>query len=136
VVDATIIEAPRARPRAGGTSTRDQDASVTSTHGVLHHGYEGRIAAGLSGIIADDRVGTAKEHDSNHIDDLTMHEKRLVVADSAYSEDEGRRELRSRGVIDGIIDHRPRGQKGTTTGGSVGTARWPGCGPAWSTPRR
>lgn len=111
MVDATIIEAPRGRPRPDGTTTRDQDASFTSKHGVPHHGYKGHIAADLSGIVTDYRFGTAKEHDSNHIDDLTMHETTLVLADSAYSSAARRAELRARGVIDGIIYKRNRGQK-------------------------
>lgn len=110
MVDATIIEAPRGRPRPDGTTTRDQDASFTKKHGVPHHGYKGHIAADLSGIVTDYRFGTAKEHDSNHIDDLTMHEKTLVLADSAYSSAARRAELRSRGVIDGIIYKRNRNQ--------------------------
>lgn len=110
MVDATIIEAPRGRSRPDGTSTRDTDASFTRKHGVPHHGYKGHIACDLSGIITDYRFGTAKEHDSNHIDDLTMHEKVLVLADSAYSKDERREGLRARGVIDGICYQRRRGQ--------------------------
>lgn len=82
MVDATIIEAPRGRPRPGGTTTRDQDASFT-----------------------------AKQADSDHIDDLTLHETRLVLADSAYSSKARRAELRARGVIDGICYKRNRGQK-------------------------
>lgn len=111
MVDATIIEAPRGRPRPDGTTTRDPDASFTSKHGVPHHGYKGHIAADLSGIVTDYRFGTAREHDSNHIDDLTVHEETLVLADSAYSKDQRRAELRARGVIDGIIYKRHRGQK-------------------------
>lgn len=110
MVDATIIEAPRGRPRPDGTSTRDQDASFTSKHGVPHHGYKGHIAADLSGIVTDYRFGTAREHDSKHIDGLTMHETALVVADSAYSDRTRRAELRARGVIDGIIYKRSRNQ--------------------------
>ncbi|MFN7019765.1 MAG: IS5 family transposase [Phycisphaerales bacterium] len=108
MVDATIIEAPRGRPRPDGTTTRDQDASFTSKHGVPHHGYKGHTAADLSGIVTDYRFGTAKVHDSNHIDDLTMHEKTLSLADSAHSKDQRRAELRARGVIDGIISKRKR----------------------------
>lgn len=106
-----VKQAPRGRPRPDGTTTRDRDASFTSKHGVPHHGYKGHIAADLSGIVTDYRFGTAKEHDSNHIDDLTMHETTLVLADSAYSKEERRAELRARGVIDGIIYKRNRGQK-------------------------
>jgi transposase, IS5 family len=111
MVDATIIEAPRGRPRPDGTNTRDKEASFTKKHGVPHHGYKGHIAADLSGIVTDYRFGTAKEHDSNHIDDLTIGEEKLVLADSAYSSGERRRELRSRGVLDGICYKRNRGQK-------------------------
>lgn len=111
MVDATIIEAPRGRPRPDGTSTRDTDASFTSKHGVPHHGYKGHIAADLSGIVTDYRFGTAKEHDSNRIDELTERETRLVLADSAYSDRARRARLRARGVIDGICYKRHRGQK-------------------------
>lgn len=111
MVDATIIEAPRGRPRGDGTNTRDRDASFTSKHGAPHHGYKGHIGADLSGIITDYRFGTAREHDSNHIDALTMHETTLVPADSAYSSRARRAGLRSRGVIDGIIYKRNRGQE-------------------------
>lgn len=111
MVDATIIEAPRGRSRPDGTTTRDQDASFTSKHGVPHHGYKGHINADLSGIVTDYRFGTAKEHDSKHFDDLTMHEKKLVLGDSAYSSAARRAELRVRGVIDGICYKRNRDQK-------------------------
>ncbi len=110
MVDATIIEAPRGRPRPDGTTTRDRDASFTAKHGVPHHGYKGHIAADLSGIVTDYRFGTAKQADADHIDDLTMHETRLVLADSAYSSAARRAELRARGVIDGICYKRVRGQ--------------------------
>jgi IS5 family transposase len=110
MVDATIIEAPRGRPRPDGTSTRDQDASFTKKHGVPRHGYKGHIAADLSGIVVGYRFGTAKEHDSNRIDELIEHEQTLVLADSAYSSAKRRAELRDRGVIDGIIYKRQRNQ--------------------------
>lgn len=111
MVDATIIEAPRGRPRPDGTSTRDPEASFTSKHGVPHHGYKGHLGADLSGIITGYGFGTAKEHDSNHIDALTVDERKLVLADSAYSKQERRHALRARGVIDGIIYKRNRGQE-------------------------
>lgn len=114
MVDATIIEAPRGRPRRGGpdgTNTRDTDASFTSKHGVPHHGYKGHIAADLSGIVTRYGFGTAKEHDSNRIDELIEHERTLVLADSAYSSATRRAELHARGVIDGIIYKRNRNQK-------------------------
>lgn len=111
MVDATIIEAPRGRRREDGTSTRDKDASFTAKHGVPHHGYKGHTAVDMSGIVTDYRFGTAKEHDSKRIDELTAEEKTLVLADSAYSSEDRRARLRARGVLDGIVYKRVRGQE-------------------------
>lgn len=111
MVDATIIEAPRGRPRPDGTTTRDQDASFTAKHGVPHHGYKGHIACDLSGIVTDWRFSTAKDHDSRYIDELVSSERKMVVADSAYSDRQRRRMLRSRGVEDAICYKRNRGQE-------------------------
>lgn len=110
MVDATIIEQSRGRPRGDGTSTRDLDASFTTKHGVPHHGYKGHIACDLSGIVTDYRFTTAREHDSRQIDDLTLPEQKAVIADSAYSSAARRSELRGRGVLDGICYKRNRGQ--------------------------
>lgn len=110
MVDATIIEAPRGRKRPDGTNTRDEDASFTRKHGRSHHGYKGHVAADVSGIVVECRFGTAKEHDSRHIDDLTRHERHAVFADSAYSDRARRQALRQRGVIDAIAYKRHRGQ--------------------------
>lgn len=110
LVDATIIEAPRGRKREDGTTTRDPDASYTRKHGRTYHGYKGHIAMDQSGIVMDYRFSTAKDHDSNYIDDLTMHEKVAVFADSAYMSREREAELKQRGVLYGIIERRVRGQ--------------------------
>jgi IS5 family transposase len=110
LVDATIVEQSRGRPRGDGTSTRDPDASFTKKHGTTHHGYKGHIAADLSEIVTDYRFTTAKEHDSRHIDDLTIGEATAVIADSAYSDRRRRAELRERGVLDAICYKRVRGQ--------------------------
>jgi len=111
MVDATIIEAPRGRPRPDGTSTRDTDASFTSKHGLPHHGYKGHIGVDLSGIVIRCAFGTAKQHDADHLEYLIGGEERLVLADSAYGSKERRKDLRSRGIIDGICYQRHRGQK-------------------------
>lgn len=110
MVDATIIEQSTGHKREDGSSTRDEDASFTKKHGVTHHGYKGHIACDLSGIVTDYRFTTAKEHDSRRIDELTKKERTVVYADSAYSSRARRAGLRERGVIDGIIYKRNRGQ--------------------------
>ncbi len=110
MVDATIIEQSTGRKRDDGSSTRDEDASFTKKHGVTHHGYKGHVACDLSGIVTDYRFTTAKEHDSKRIDELTINERTAVLADSAYASRTRRESLRRRGVIDGIIYKRNRGQ--------------------------
>lgn len=110
IVDATIIESPKGRTRPDGTSTRDKEASFTKKHGRTYHGYKGSTATDLSGIVTDYRYATAKEHDSRHFDDLTLHERTMVLGDSAYSDRERRASLRARGVLDGIMYKRVRGQ--------------------------
>lgn len=111
LVDATIVESPRGRPRPDGTSTRDAEASFTKKHGRTHHGYKGHVAADLSKIVTDYRFTTAKTHDSTQFDDLTMHETTMASGDSAYSDRERRAELRARGVLDAIVHKRVRGQE-------------------------
>lgn len=111
LVDAMIIEAPRGRRRADGTSTRDAEASFTRKHGRTHHGYKGHIAADRRGIVTDYRFSTARDHDSKYIDDLTMHETVAVFADSAHMDQRREEELRRRGVLYGIVRRRSRGQK-------------------------
>lgn len=110
MVDATIIEAGRGRTRDDGSSTRDADASFTKKHGRTHHGYKGHIAMDFSKIVTGYRFTTASEHDSRRIDELTENERKAVIADSAYASEPRRAELRGRGVIDGIIYKRQRGQ--------------------------
>ena len=110
MVDATIIEQSTGRKRDDGSSTRDEDASFTKKHGTTHHGYKGHIACDLSGIVTEYRFTTAKEHDSKRIDELTSSERTAVFADSAYASRTRRAALHERGVIDGIIYKRNRGQ--------------------------
>ena len=121
MVDAVLVEQSRGRRRDGQNnkdnddsnnsgSTRDTDASFTKKHGRTHHGYKGHIACDRSGIVTDYRFGTAKEHDSKRIDELTERESVAVIADSAYASHERRARLHERGVLDAIIYKRHRGQ--------------------------
>jgi len=124
LVDALILEAPTgrktgksegkasAKDEAGNDiTTRDKDASFTKKHGRTYHGYKGHVAADQSGIVTDFEFSTASHHDSRYIDGLTKKEKRAVIADAAYSDQERRRRLEKRKVTDGIAYKRHRGQK-------------------------
>ena len=124
LVDALILEAPTGRkreekdelptcrdepvepakgeaPAADGNTTRDTEASFTKKHGRTYHGYKGHVAADRSGIVTDFEFSTASHHDSRYIDELTKDEKRAVIADAAYADQERRDRLTQRGVVDG-----------------------------------
>lgn len=112
LVDATIIEQSRGRTRDDGTSTRDPEASFTRKNGETYHGYKGHINADRSTIVVDYRFSDAAPHDSNFIDELTKHERKIVVADSAYRSVAREAALEAKGVACAIIFKRHKGQKG------------------------
>jgi transposase, IS5 family len=115
LVDAMIVEQSRGTKRRGGrddgTSTRDPEASFTKKHGETYYGYKGSINADRSAIVVDYRFSDAAPHDSNFIDELTEHETKMVVADSAYRSHEREEALTARGVCCAIAFKRQRGQK-------------------------
>jgi IS5 family transposase len=113
-VDATIIETSRGRKRDDGTSTKDRTASYTKKHGRILHGFKAHIATDRNGIIKDYRFDTARVHDSQHIDDLTVDEQHSVWADSAYMSSQRKKKLKDKGIFCGIIQRRVRGQKELT----------------------
>jgi IS5 family transposase len=110
IVDATIIEAPRGRPRPDGGSTRDPEAAYTRKHGRAYHGYKAHVATDRRGLITDFRFGAASESDSTYFDELTAREKTAVYADSGYRGAEREARLEARGVYAGIIHGRVKGQ--------------------------
>jgi IS5 family transposase len=74
------------------------------------------IATDTNGLIKDYRFDTARVHDSQHIDDLTVDETQRVFADSAYMSHDRKQELESRGVFCGIATRRVRGQSDLAPG--------------------
>lgn len=109
-VDATVIEQSRGvRPGDGGS--RDPEASFTKKNGRTSFGYKGHIACDRSGIVVAWTCSTAREHDGVHLDALVKGETRAVFADALYDSGPRREALRARGVLDGIIYQRRRGQK-------------------------
>lgn len=108
-VDATIIERSRgATPGDGGT--RDPEASFTRKNGRTSFGYKGHTGCDRSGLATSWAFSTAREHDGRYFDALTAREERIVFADALYDSGARRRRLRERGVIDGIVYQRRRGQ--------------------------
>lgn len=116
LVDATIVDAPqggRSRSRdpwVAGEPTRDRCASYTKNHGTLRHGYKAHLAVSRDRLVIDYVFDTARVHDSRHFEQLTGGETEAVYADSAYMSGRRSDELRSRGVHDGIVERRVRGQ--------------------------
>lgn len=111
IVDATLIEAPRGHQRADGTSTRDDEAAYTSRQNKSVHGYKAHVATDRRGLVRDYRVSDAAVHDAEMIDELVAKERQAVYADSGYMSAARSEKLKQRGVKDGILRRRVRGQK-------------------------
>ena len=112
LVDATIVQrSTGGRGKAGG-STRDRCASYTKKHGRTYHGYRAHVNVSRDRIVTDYVFDTAKVHDSQHIDPLIEDEPSggAVYADSAYMDKQRSDGLAKRGVHDGIVQKRVRGQ--------------------------
>ena len=88
----------------------DKDASYTSKRGRKHHGYKIHIATDTNSIIKDVITTTAKTHDSTQFDALIADETKAVFADSGYMSQTRKRELRAKGIFNGITERRVRGQ--------------------------
>lgn len=116
LVDATLIhssEPKRKKDETGKTisnKANDEDASYTSKRGRKYHGYKVHIATDTNSIIKDVITTTAKTHDSTQFDALTKDETKAVFADSGYMSQERKRNLRAKGIFNGITERRVRGQ--------------------------
>lgn len=111
LVDATIIEAPKGRPKGDDLdTTKDKTATYTKKYGRSHHGFKAHIATDTRGVITDYVFDTAKVNDSKHIDQLTAGESKAVYADSAYMNWDRKARFKAEGVFCGIIERRVRGQ--------------------------
>jgi IS5 family transposase len=116
LVDATLIhssEPKRKKDSTGKTisnKANDKDASYTSKRGRKHHGYKVHIATDTNSIIKDVITTTAKTHDSTQFDKLTKDETKAIFADSGYMSQARKRDLRAKGIFNGITERRVRGQ--------------------------
>lgn len=117
-VDATIIEAPRGRPRKGDPdqSSKDPEATHAKKRGQIHYGYKAHVASDKNAMVTDYRLDTAKVHDINHFEALTEHEPDggKVYADAAYRDMKRKKKLEGRGVFYGVMHKRVRGQSELT----------------------
>lgn len=130
LVDATLIhssEPKRKKDDTGKTisnKANDEDASYTSKRGRKHHGYKVHIATDTNSVIKDVITTTAKVHDSTQFDALTKDETKAVFADSGYMSQQRKRELRAKGIFNGITERRVRGQSKLRTKQSKNNTRF------------
>jgi len=116
LVDATLIhtsEPKRKKDSKGNTisnKAHDKEASYTSKRGQKYHGHKMHIATDTNGVIKKVIATTASTHDSTQFDELTKDEKRAIFADSGYMSKERKKRLRQKGIFNGIIERRVRGQ--------------------------
>jgi len=130
LVDATLIhssEPKRKKDDTGKTisnKANDIDASYTSKRGRKYHGYKVHIATDTNSIIKDVITTTAKTHDSTQFDALTKDETKAVFADSGYMSQQRKRELRAKGIFNGITERRVPGQSKLRTKQSKNNTRF------------
>ena len=116
IVDATLIHSsePKRKRDAQGkviaNQAADSDASYTSKRGQKYHGFKMHIASDKNGMIKAVDTTTAKDADIHSLDHLTKEEKAYIVADSAYMSKKNKRAFRQKGIVNGIIERRVRGQ--------------------------
>lgn len=116
LVDATLIHSPEPKKKKdshGKTISNeacDTEASYTSKRGQKHHGHKMHIATDTNGVIKKVIATTAKTHDSTQFDALTQDEDKAIFADSGYMSKERKQALRAKGIFNGIVERRVRGQ--------------------------
>lgn len=116
LVDATLIhssEPKRKRDDKGKTisnEAHDKEATYTSKRGQKHHGHKMHIATDTNGVIKKVIATTASTHDSTQFDALTEDEEKAIFADSGYMSKERKKKLREKGIFNGIVERRVRGQ--------------------------
>jgi len=116
LVDATLIhtsEPKRKKDAKGNTVSNtayDKEATYTSKRGQKHHGHKMHIATDTNGVIKKVIATTASTHDSTQFDALTEDEEKAIFADSGYMSKERKKKLREKGIFNGIVERRVRGQ--------------------------
>jgi IS5 family transposase len=116
LVDATLIHSPQPKRKKDdkgnvvSNEAYDKEATYTSKRGQKHHGHKMHIATDTNGVIKKVIATTAKTHDSTQFDALTQDEERAVFADSGYMSQMRKRELREKGIFNGIVEGRVKGQ--------------------------
>jgi len=116
IVDATLIhssEPKRKKDDKGrviSNRAADSDATYTSKRGRRYHGFKMHIASDKNGMIKAVDTTTAKDADIHSLKHLTKEEKAYIVADSAYMSKANKQVFRQKGIVNGIIERRVRGQ--------------------------
>lgn len=116
LIDATILTQAKGGKNQDGESTRDRCAGFTQKHGQKYHGFKASVNVSMDGLITDYLYDAANVHDSKHIDGLIEAETQAVYADSAYMSKQRSQTLAAKGIHDGIVQRRVRGQSELTAG--------------------
>ena len=115
-IDATLVHSSEPKRKKDETGkvifnkAADEDASYTSKRGRKYHGFKFHINSDKNGMIKKATTTTAKDADIKELDHLIEDEKSYVTADSAYMSKVNKEKFRKKGVINGIIERRVRGQ--------------------------
>jgi transposase, IS5 family len=92
IIDASVIEAQRARPNKGvhGNNTQDPEAAwnvKTAANGkkTSTYGFKAHLNVEEDGFINQCQISAGNVHDSQHFTDLLTGKESAVYADSAYA---------------------------------------------------
>lgn len=110
MVDATLVEAARARPPRGpDASAGDPDAAFAKREGQsgCTYGYKAHVGVDEGTLlIRTARLTPANVNETSVADDLIRFDERAVYADKAYASTARRALLRSHGIKDRILHKR------------------------------
>lgn len=97
IVDATILSAPSSTKNTEGQ--RDPQMSSTKKGGQWYFGMKAHIGVDVkSGLVHSVQTSTASVHDSQMFAQLLHGEEQLFFGDSAYANQDFKRECRERGL--------------------------------------
>ena len=110
IIDASVIEAHRCRPKKNDKQAPTQDAEASwnskkAANGKIKstYGFKAHLNVDEDGFIKKSDFSTASPHDSNYCEGLLTGKESAVYADSAYKSQKYDALLRRKGIKNRII---------------------------------
>ena len=107
IVDATLVQAARNKKtdNAKKSPQSDTDARSTVRKNKTYYGYKGHIGVDQgTNVIRKQTFTPADVHDSQETKNLISGDEKALFGDKAYADDNLKRNLRKKGIYNGILD--------------------------------